>query len=264
MDSSLSLYKRSLTTYLPLHEKTISSKRKLQLAELQKILGVEFKRVALLDKALSHPSYVNSFSSKNLKLRSNQRLEFFGDAVLGFVISEQLFSTYVDFDEGFLSKIRAAAVSRRILVKIAKNLHLNNFLRLGKGEKKAGTQNISSVLEDVVEAIIGAIYIDAGLVCVRRFILRHFKDEIEEIILSLDNLNYKSRLQEFIQREHKATPTYKVDKTEGPEHKIRFYVSVHLNGKLLGKGDGYSKKAAESICARNALEKNYRENTIEK
>ena len=265
METYLSLHKKLLDTYLLSQisqNKKISSHRLAHLNQLQKILGMGFKNISLLNKALTHPSYANDRSTKGQHFPNNQRLEFFGDAILNVIVSEYLFLHHRDFKEGKLSKIRSIAVSHRVLVKVAKSLNLGEFLLLGKGEKNAGTQNVSSVLEDTVEAIIAAIYIDGGINQVRKFIMHHFKDEIEQIVVRLDELNYKSMLQEFIQRDYKSVPVYKLDKTEGPGHKIYFYVSVYLNDKLLGQGAGYSKKDAEAICAKNALERNYRKSIV--
>ncbi len=257
MDAFLSLYKESLDKAL-LHKKSISVFRKKDLTELQVILNVSFENLSLLDKALTHPSYRPNTSDKEIPT-NNQRLEFFGDAILNLVISEYLFSIYPNFNEGELSKTRSIAVSRRILAKIAKNLNLSKYIHLGKGEKKSGNENLSSILEDVMEAVIAAIYVDVGFDAVRKFILHCFSSEIKEIVLKVDQLDYKSKLQELTQRDHKEVPVYKIDKTEGPDHKTYFHVSAYLNNKVLSKGSGYSKKDAEVICAKNALKKNYKE-----
>ena len=238
------------------YKKAISVRRQKELSELQATLGVNVENLSLLDKALTHPSYTSSLSDKKILL-NNQRLEFFGDAILNLIISEHLFSIYPHYNEGKLSKIRSIAVSRQFLAKIAKNLNMSKYIRLGKGEKKSGNQNLSSILGDVMEAVIAAIYIDSGFEIVKKFILLSFEKEIIAIVSKIDQLDDKSKLQELTQRDHKEVPIYKVDKTEGPGHKTCFYVSVYLKGRILGSGSGYSKKDAEIACAKNALKKNY-------
>ncbi|MBQ6467722.1 MAG: ribonuclease III [Clostridia bacterium] len=211
--------------------------------ELQERLGYKFKDISLLETALTHSSYANE---KNTVC--NERLEFLGDAVLGFVSANYLFKNY-SFPEGELTKHRAARVCETALCVFAKELKIGEALRLGKGEERMGGREKPSMLADAFEAVLAAVYLDAGLETASeialRFVARHdFLD---------DSKDYKTMLQEVIQRNPEEHIEYVLVGEEGPAHMKSFAVEVHLNSNVIGSGQGKSKKIAEQNAAKEAL-----------
>ncbi|MGE0708013.1 MAG: ribonuclease III [Planctomycetota bacterium] len=213
-------------------------------AGLEERLGYRFKDRGLLERALTHSS------AKSPERRSNERLEFLGDAVLGLVVAHFLFSAFPDEDEGRLTRLRSAIVSTRALADFALALGLPPELRLGRGLDRERLS--ASVLADAVEALLGAAYLDGELEAVRGPILWGLADAIEAALL--DSENFKSRLQELTQQEHKRPPTYVVLDERGPDHHKEFLVAAVLDERELGRGQGPSKKLAEQAAARAALE----------
>lgn len=209
-----------------------------------------FQRPSLLVEALTHPSYTNE--NPHVK-DSNQRLEFLGDAVLGVAVSHHLFQEFPDWPEGELTKLRAAVVCEPTLAKRARALNLGNMLRLGKGELNTGGRERDSILADAFEALVGALYLDAGLQEASNFVLRELAPEIHVARAGRHRLDYKTRLQEHLQRNSPEYPTYKLLEEEGPDHQKRFLVAVVHRGEILGRGWGRSKKEAEQEAAREAL-----------
>lgn len=220
--------------------------------EYQKVIGYTFKDLELLNRALIHTSYANENNLPHFK--SNQRLEFLGDAVLDLIISEFIYKEYPDFPEGELTKIRANVVCESTLVKIALQLGLGNYIFLGRGEESTGGKERPSILADALEALIGAIYLDGGLQEVRAFIMRQFYDEVVDTAEKQNYRDYKTALQELIQKDYGDRLYYEVISESGPDHDKVFTVQVKLKNNILGRGTGKSKKEAEQIAAKAALE----------
>ncbi len=214
---------------------------------IEKKLGYKFKDSALLKTALTHSSYANETS-----VESNERLEFLGDAVLGFVVARVLYDRYPDAAEGKLSKMRSAIVSRMNFDHFAKELKIDKQLLLGKGEENTGGRLRQSNLAGAFESVIGAIFIDGGYRKVYGIIaklLRNCLNGDEEIFK-----DYKTKLQEVAQRKYRKVPKYKVVLEEGPPHDKCFHIEVKLGRKCFGKGVGKNKKQAEQEAAREGLE----------
>ncbi len=219
---------------------------------LQAILGVNFKDESLLRQALVHRSYLNENTA--LHLASNERLEFLGDAVLGFVVANELYSRFPDFSEGELTKLRAALVRGETLNRIAASLQLGDYLYLGHGEEESGGRSRSRNLSCTLEAVIGAVFLDGGLDAVESFILKLLNSELDGVVEDKFAADYKSRLQQIIQSERKITPVYRTIEEVGPDHAKVFTVEVLAGDMILGRGSGRSKRAAEVDAARHALQ----------
>ena len=217
---------------------------------LEKKLGYEFKDISILKNALIHPSYLNEKHVE--RIYSNQRLEFFGDSVLSLAVSEYIFTNLKYFPEGKLTEIRAKVVCEEALAKMAKKLCVGDFIVLGKGEKKSGGSSRPSTLSDAMEAIIAAVYLDGGFEAAKRLVLSNLSDDIDALAKA-DNIvsNYKSDLQEYVQSEGKELH-YEVLSEEGPEHAKSFEVAAIVDGTMISKGKGTSKKKAEQEAARIA------------
>jgi ribonuclease-3 len=221
------------------------------LHELQRIIDYTFADSDLLYQALTHKSFSNEQSEFVLH---NERLEFLGDAVLELVISDWVFSHYPDIPEGGLTRIRAEVVSEKGLSGIARQLQLGTGLRLGKGEEKSGGSEKSSLLADVLEALLGAIYRDGGFSAASQVIDKIFSAVIEESALLRYGSDYKTCLQERLQAQYGKLPEYALVQVSGPDHERVFSMEVHSCDKLLGKGSGSSKKSAEQKAAAAALD----------
>lgn len=215
-------------------------------------LGYRFSNPFLLRRALTHTSYVNEVDSS---LESNEKLEFLGDALLNTITSIILMERFPGFSEGDLSSFRARVVSEASLARIALDLGLDRFLLLGKGEEKGGGRKKRSILASAFEALVAAIYMDGGFEKVSEKIGNTLSGSIEEIQRKGAYLDYKTLLQEAIQRRHKESPLYRVVKEEGPEHSKTFEVEVVIKGKVCGRGRGRSKKEAEKEAAKEALKR---------
>lgn len=220
---------------------------------LQKKLGVRFKNQSLLQHALTHTSYIHE--NKLPTDQSNERLEFLGDAVLGICIAEMLIRAFPDEPEGALSKRRAALVNQKQVARLAEAIDLGPALRLGKGEEKTGGRTKSSLLGDAFEAMIGAMYLDQGLEVVQPFLQNLFKELIPVSKTVETSQDYKTRLQEFYQKEFKRSPRYVVVNESGPDHSKIFEVRIDFQGSSLGEGKGRSKREAEQDAARHAIVK---------
>ena len=224
---------------------------KLKLKEFQEALGVEFTNLSYLKKALTHSSFANQFKDTEY----NERLEFLGDSVLQLCITEYLFKNYVDKAEGELTKIRSLIVCENSLFEIAKGLNLGNYIRMSKGEELTGGRNRTSIQADAVEAVLAAIYLDKGLEFTREFILDRFSDIVEKAIENKIILDFKTKLQEHLQKNGEVNITYELVKFEGPPHRRKFFTKVLINGECMGEGEGFSKKEAEQASAKQALKK---------
>jgi ribonuclease III len=222
----------------------------MQLSALEKKLSYIFKDKALIKEACRHSSFVNEHPDEEIS--DNERLEFLGDAVLNLVIGHLLMLKYSDVPEGDLSKMRANLVNENQLAEIAKKISLGKYLELGKGEIQTNGREKKSILADAFEAVIAAIYLDGGFNAAFKFIKKQFINLIPRIDTPLSNYDYKSKLQEVIQVNHRTMPAYRVVKESGPDHDKTFVVSIKLD-KMAVKGKGKSKKTAEQDAARKAL-----------
>ena len=218
--------------------------------KLEEKLGYTFRDRSLLENALTHSSYANE--NKSLGLQSNERLEFLGDSVLGMVTADYLFRTHPDLPEGDLTRTRAALVCEGSLVEVAHQLELGSYLKLGKGEDAGGGRERPSIVADAVEAVLAAVYLDGGIGSARKIIQKFILDREEEKGGSRD---YKTALQELVQRESGQVLTYRLIGSNGPDHAKVFQVEVDLNGAPVGGGEGHSKKEAEQNAAKAAIAK---------
>jgi ribonuclease-3 len=219
--------------------------------KLQKILGVSFNQPALLEQALVHSSFINENPASNIN--HNERLEFIGDAVLGFIIAEKLYQELPDLSEGEMTKARATLVRRDTLANIADNIKLGDFLFMGRGEEATGGRNKAPNLAGALEAVIAAIYLDKGIGTAKEVVSRLFAEEWQKLVSQGVGIDYKSRLQELTQSKYQSTPVYRLVGETGPDHDKTFIVEVVINGKSQGVGTGKSKKLAETEAARLAL-----------
>ena len=222
------------------------------LATLQQILGVSFNDPSLLEQALVHSSYINE--NPGFALTSNERLEFLGDAVLGFVVTEKLYQDFPHMTEGEMTRLRATLVRRDTLSRIARAIRLGDYLYLGKGEEASGGRRKPANLASALEAVIAAIYLDHGSATTKDLILRLFDIELQKVVSHGAEADYKSQLQELIQAKQKQAPAYYVVEAMGPDHAKRFTIEVRIGDTVLGRGSGKSKKLAETEAARSALE----------
>ena len=220
--------------------------------ELEKKLNYTFRNQELLREALNHSSYANEHRSQGLG--SNERLEFLGDSVLGFVTAEYLFARHPDLPEGDLTRIRAALVCEQSLHEVAQKLNLGSYLKLGKGEEAGGGRHRPSILADATEAVFAAVYLDGGLEAARALIHRVLLDKERETDVEERRRDYKTALQELVQRQADQVLTYHMTGEAGPDHDKTFQAEVQLNGLPIGAGSGHSKKEAEQAAAKAALE----------
>ncbi len=216
----------------------------------EKNLGYEFKNKALLKRALTHSSYANENRSAE---GSNERLEFLGDSVLSVIVAEHIFRNFKHLPEGELTKIRASVVCESALYEFSKELDIGSYLLLGKGEVINGGNKRPSILADAFEAVLAAIYLDGGIEPARKHVL-HFVDPKLRHLTTVAFKDYKTALQEVIQKNPEEELQYVLTGESGPDHAKVFTVEVHLNSNVIGKGKGPSKKRAEQEAARQALE----------
>jgi len=221
------------------------------LAALQQTLGISFNDPSLLEQALVHSSYINERPA--FAPTSNERLEFLGDAILGFIVAEELYQRFPQFSEGEMTKLRSALVCRDALSRIARAISLGNYLYLGRGEEVSGGRHKPANLVGALEAVIAAIFLDQGSTTTRDFVLRSLDKELNRVLSQGVEADYKSQLQELIQSRQQQTPTYNVIEAGGPDHDRTFTVEVRLGDTVLGRGVGKSKKVAEAEAARSAL-----------
>ena len=219
--------------------------------ELEKKLNYTFRDPSLLAEALSHSSYANEHRAAGLN--SNERLEFLGDSVLGFVTAEFLFARHPNLPEGDLTRIRAALVCEQSLYEVARKLDLGRYLRLGRGEEAGGGRTRTSILADATEAVFAAVYLDGGIGAASALIHRLLLDAEKEEAVEERRRDYKTALQELVQRQAGQELAYHMVGEEGPDHAKTFVAEVRLNGKAAGTGSGHSKKEAEQAAAKAAL-----------
>jgi len=215
--------------------------------DIENIIGYRFTDKEILQEALTHKSYAGECRG----VKHNERLEFLGDSILGAVVADYIYNKCPHVEEGVLSKIKSNLVSRRNLYFWGKEMSLGRFLRLGHGEIATGGRERDSIISNAVEAVLGAVYLDGGYAAAEKVILPWVRTQA----LTQDAQDFKSLLQEFLQKRGPHVPVYEVIQTVGPEHDKTFTVQVSLQNKLLGRGKGHNKKAAEQAAAQDALEK---------
>ena len=222
--------------------------------DLEAAIGYQFRNITLLQNALAHSSYANERWHDSLK--SNERLEFLGDSILGMVVAEYLYRNFPDRPEGELTRMRADMVCETSLAAVADKIGLGDHLMLGHGEERFGGRKRASILADAVESVIAASFLDGGMDAAKAFIARFVLTEVP--VKQLHNADYKTALQELVQQKKAQVLTYALIGESGPDHDKEFRVQVSLNGMPIGEGTGRSKKRAEQDAAHNAL------NTLQK
>ncbi len=218
--------------------------------ELETAIGYQFRNITLLQNALSHSSYANERWHDSLK--SNERLEFLGDSVLGMLVADYLYRTFPDRPEGELTRMRADMVCEKTLATVANRLNLGRHLMLGKGEELGGGRNRDSILADAVESVIAACYLDGGMDAAVQFIQKFILVNVP--VTKLHNADYKTALQELVQQKKNQVLAYNLVGESGPDHDKEFRVELTLNGEVVGTGIGSSKKRAEQAAAHAAIE----------
>ena len=219
-------------------------------AELMALLGYQFKDISLLETALTHPSYASEHKSAHY-----QRLEFLGDSVLQLAMTSKLYLEREDLDEGKLTRMRANMVREEALFEAAKPLRIAEFIRLSAGEDRGTGRQKPSIIADVFEAILAAVYLDGGMEEASKFVERALSKRLSEIKVEEDPLDYKSSLQEQIQADGRETPVYELVEQRGAPHERSFEMRVLCAGEELGRGIGRTKRAAQQLAAKEALSK---------
>lgn len=231
------------------------TKRMMNDSEFRKLgerIGANFNDIEILKSAFVHRSYLNE--NKSAGLRSNERLEFLGDAVLELVVTDFLYKKYTDKPEGELTAIRSALVKGKTLSEVSSSLGFGEFLLLSEGEKEGSDKAKSLILANCMEAVIGALYLDSGIKDVKSFIENHIiKNNLDNILEKKLYIDPKSEYQEVIQEKYKETPKYELISEDGPDHDKKFVCGVRVGGKIVAKGSGRSKNSAEQDAAKNAL-----------
>ena len=223
--------------------------------DLEIAIGYRFRNITLLQNALTHSSYANERWHDSLK--SNERLEFLGDSILGMVVAEYLYKNFPDRPEGELTRMRADMVCEASLAAIADKIDLGTHLLLGHGEERFGGRTRASILADAVESVIAACFLDGGMAAAREFIQRFVLTDVP--VKRLHNVDYKTALQELVQQKKNQVLAYALVGESGPDHDKQFQVEVSLNGQVVGEGSGSSKKRAEQAAAQKAIEALYPE-----
>ena len=216
---------------------------------LEKAIGYSFKNPHLAKTALTHSSYANEH-----KTESYERLEFLGDSILSVAVSEYLYKSYPDMPEGVLTKVRAASVCERSLHIVAERLGLGRFLYINTGEELSGGRERVSILADIVEALLAAIFLDSDMETAKKWVMTNLKDIIDMAVSGKAFIDYKTELQEYAQSRDNCEVLYKLTGESGPAHLKRFEYDVLLGGKVMGSGSGTSKKEAEQMAAKAAME----------
>ena len=220
------------------------------ISKLEEAIGYRFQNITLLQNALAHSSYANERWHDSLK--SNERLEFLGDSILGMAVAEYLYKNFPDRPEGELTRMRADMVCETSLAAVANRIGLGEHLLLGHGEDRFGGRTRASILADAVESVIAAVFLDGGMVAAQDLIRKFILCDVP--VTKLHNADYKTALQELVQQKKNQVLSYALVGEIGPDHDKQFSVEVFLNGQVIGKGSGGSKKKAEQDAARDALE----------
>lgn len=235
-----------------MHKKSGQITKDMVIEDVQNKLDYTFNNSTTLEEALTHSSYANEHRNEGVK--DNERLEFLGDAILDLIISEYLFKKHPEMPEGDLSKMRASIVCEASLARMSRIIGLGEYILLGKGEEMTGGRDRASILADGFEALTGALFLDGGFDCAKAFLTQTLIKQVDGVS-SLEDLytDYKTLLQEVIQKESNLPIHYEVVGEEGPDHDKHFYVEVYHDNQVLGKGLGKSKKEAEQDAAKKAL-----------
>jgi ribonuclease-3 len=226
-------------------------RRKKMSEQLAKSLGIKFNDISILDRALVHRSYLNENRSIE---KSNERLEFLGDAVLELIVSQYLYNKYPDREEGDLTSFRSAIVRTESLAQASRELNYGDYLKMAKGEEESGGRDKDYILANTFEAVLGAIFLDQGLNICRDLVNKVLLLKVENIVENRLDIDGKTKIQEVAQAKYKLTPTYEVIKEHGPDHDKIFIVAVKIGNKVIGKGEGSSKQKAEEAAAQKGLE----------
>ncbi len=224
----------------------VNQERKKELHVFEKNAGIRFRKITFLNLAFSHRSFANESKES---VENNERLEFLGDSVLGLVVSEYLYRNLTGRNEGELARIKSFVVSEDSLAVIAKELKIDNFILIGKGEEYSGGRNKKAILADCTEAVFGAYFLDSGFKASQSFILKYIVPEIDKVLENRHKKDYKTLLQEFVQKKYKSYPKYSLIKKTGPDHDRTFWIEVKVAGEMYGPGIGKNKKEAEQIAA---------------
>ena len=224
----------------------ILQERKRELFLFQKQIGIRFRSIELLNLAFSHRSYANECDGT---VDNNEKLEFFGDSILGLIVSEYLYSALAEHTEGEMAKVKSFVVSEASLARIAKQIRVDNFILIGKGEENSGGRSKKAIIADCMEAIIGAYYLDSGYKPVKSFVLKLIVPEINGVLEDRHQKDYKTMLQEYVQKTFKTYPRYKTIKKAGPDHDRTFWIEVVIGDQTFGPGKGKNKKEAEQKAA---------------
>ena len=222
----------------------------MNINNFQKQIGYFFKNPELLTRAFTHTSYANEHNT-----RSYERMEFLGDAIVDFLVGEYLFNNYPQLDEGMMSRIRASLVCEKALSELAEKLNIADYMLLGNGAEHSGDRHRPSILSDMFEAHIAAMYIDAGLDNTREYLISVYGDMLKNAVVNSEVIDYKTKLQEKLQRNGPCNIVYELIGTVGPVHHCLFEMQVVADGKILGNGNAYSKKEAQQKAACDALNK---------
>ena len=221
------------------------------LNELEQSIGYHFQDRQLLIQALTHSSYLNECRGNREQQTDNERLEFFGDAIIEFIVSDYLYQNRSDTPEGDMTKLRASMVCEPSLAFCSETIHLGDYLFMGRGEEASGGRKRASITSDAFEALTASIYLDGGQEAARNFIRVHLLDTLKPSMLFFDT---KTRLQEIVQKSGNARLSYELLSEEGPSHNKQFVTAVYLDGKEIGRGTGHSKKASQQAAAGNAIQ----------
>lgn len=240
----ISFFKKKLYANNPKLDKL----RAKELKKLSRKLGIRFRSQNLLNLALTHRSVL----SKN-NINNNERLEFLGDSVLGLSVTEYLYLSLPEKKEGDLAKIKSYVVSEEVLSKISLELNIDKYLIVGKGEEYSGGRKKNAILEDAIEAIFGAYYLDRGFKKAKKFVLSLLVPEIKMVLKGDYKKDYKTIFQELIQKKYKTCPKYRLLSKSGPDHDVTFKYEVIVGGRILGRGTGKNRKTAEQNAAEEAL-----------
>lgn len=227
----------------------VDRQRVLELKQFTRELQIRFRNYNLLNLALTHRSVLN----KDRHLQNNERLEFLGDSVLGLSVTEYLYNFLPNYREGELAKIKSYVVSEEVLAKIGRNIGIDKYLLVGKGEEASGGRKKNAIIEDAVEALFGAYYLDRGFKKSKSFILLHLIPEIDLVLKGDYRKDYKTLFQEYVQKRYKVCPKYRLVEKMGPDHDTTFVYAVTVNGDVRGTGKGKSRKSAEQNAAKAAL-----------
>jgi ribonuclease III len=233
------------------HAVTLTPERKKELQLFQGHAKIRFRKAEFLNQAFTHRSFANELGENT---ENNERLEFLGDSVLGLVVAELLYKMLPDQPEGELARVKSFVVSEASLSEISRGLRVDNFILVGKGEEYSGGRSKKTILADCLEAIIGAYYLDSGFPAAEKFIRAMLVPEINKVLENRHAKDYKTLLQELVQKRMKTYPKYRVVQKTGPDHDKTFWIEVHVGDRSFGAGKGKNKKEAEQEAARLAYE----------